>query len=402
MPLSRTVSRSHALRSLLPVALILVGGGGALFWHLLPSQRSLSVPSAGHLDPPEVDGVPTEGFRQRVSVQGAVVVTDTLWTHVVATGQAEAYRRSLVANRASGIVIDVRVQENQSVQAGEVLVRLDTLDAALDLAQARANLTLAQADFEERMLFAGEVLDSVSLKERGRIVRAVSGLDHAEISLERAQRAFSSTEIRAPFAGRVADLRAVEGAFLAGGAEVLTLVQLSPIRVTVQVGAAEIGNLEPRANARVRFAALPEAWFNATVESINPLVHPETSSARVNLILENPREMIKPGMFAWASLESRSYPDRILVPREAILERDRRPVVFMAVEVEADGSALSEWRYVTPGIRNETQVEILETAETAPLRAGEIVLVGGHHTLAHQVRIRLAETVPFVGGRPQR
>jgi hypothetical protein len=109
-------------------------------------------------------------------------------------------------------------------------------------------------------------------------------------------------------------------------------------------------------------------------------------------------------MFAWASMDARSYPDRILIPREALLERDRRPMVFMAsARLDDEGNGFSEWRYVTPGQRNETHVEILLSEETSALRAGEIVLVDGHHTLAHQVPIRLVDQRGRrAGGRPGR
>jgi HlyD family secretion protein len=330
------------------------------------------------------------------------VAEDTLWIHVVASGQAEAYRRSTVATRASGIVLQVAVRENQFVQGGDLLMRLDTLEASLDLAQARAGLVQAQADFEERMLFSGEILDPTAREERARIIRASSGLDQAEVALRRAELAMANTQVRAPFAGRVANLHAVEGGFLGSGAEVLTLVQLSPIRVEVHVGASEIGYLEEGRTARIRFAAIPGEQFVARVASVNPVVDPESASARVNLVLENVGERIKPGMFAWASMDARSYPDRILIPREALLERDRRPMVFMASGLDGEGNGFSEWRYVTPGQRNETHVEILLSEETSTLRAGEIVLVDGHHTLAHQVPIRLVENVAASGGRPNR
>lgn len=393
---------SRTLLSLFTVALILGGVGGGITLRILKNEAPQGSQAPERPDTTGVQVASAGFFGQAVPVRGAVVVEDTLFTHVVTSGQAEAYRKSVLAARASGIVMGVVVRESQFVEAGALLVRLDTLEASMDLAQARASLLQARVDFEERMLFAGELLDPARRAERERIVRVASGLEQAEIAHRRAEIAFSNTEVRAPFAGRVADLRAVEGAFIGNGAEVLTLVQLSPIRVEVNAGAAELGVLEAGGVARVRFAALPQESFTARVESVNPLVNPESGSARVTLVLENPGERIKPGMFAWASLDARAYPNRILIPREAVLERDRRPMVFMAVGVDEDGNGITEWRYVTPGVRNETHVEIVSTQETSSLRAGEIVLVEGHHTLAHQVRIRLVDDVARMGGRPAR
>lgn len=395
--------RSRTLGSLLVLILILGGVGSALAWRLL--GNSGDTPAGTEALRPDVTGVQvssTESFGQRVPVRGVAVTQDTLWIHVVASGQAQASRRSVVATRASGIVMGVAVRESQWVQSGDLLMQLDTLEASLDLAQARAGLVQAQADFEERMLFSGDLLEPVAQEERARIIRASSGLDQAEVALRRAELAMANTQVRAPFSGRVADLRAVEGGFLGSGAEVLTLVQLSPIHVEINVAASEIGYLEEGRQARVRFAAIPGEQFLARVASVNPIVDPESGSARVNLVLDNHDERVKPGMFAWASLDARSYPDRIIIPREAVLERDRRPMVFMASALDEDGNGISEWRYVTPGQRNETHVEILLSEETSTLQAGEVVLVDGHHTLAHQVPIRLVESVAASGGRPGR
>jgi len=394
---------SRSVLSLLTVFLILAVVGGAVAWRVLSDNDDTAAARPQLPDTEGVDVASAQLFGGAQPVRGEMVVQDTLWIHVVASGQAEAYRRSTVATRGSGIVMEVRVRENQAVGAGDLLVRLDTLEAAMEVAQARAQLVQAQADFEERMLFSGDILDEQARQERERIIRASSGLDQAEVAIQRAQLAMANTEVRAPFAGRVADMKAVEGAFMGTGAEALTLAQLSPIKVEVNVGEAEIAFLDAGRSARIRFAGLPDETFTGRVESVNPLVDPETRSARVTLVLPNRDQRIKPGMYAWASLDARSYPDRILVPREAVVERgERRPVVFMANELDEEGNGISEWRYVTPGHRNETHVEIVATDETPGLRPGEIVLVDGHHTLAHQVRIRLVENVTVAGGRPGR
>jgi RND family efflux transporter MFP subunit len=393
---------SRTLLSLLTIFLILAGVAGAVAWRVLSEDDA--TPQA-RAELPDTEGVEVASaglFGNATPVRGEVVVQDTLWVHVVASGQAEAYRRSTVAARSSGIVMEVLVRENQLVQAGQLLVRLDTLEAAMELAQARAGLVQAQADFQERMLFSGDLLDPEARAERERIIRASSGLDQAEVAIQRGEMALANTEVRAPFAGRVADLKAVEGAFLGSGAEVLTLAQLSPIKVEVNVGEAEIAYLDAGRTARIRFAGMPEEQFTGRVESVNPLVDPESRSARVTLVLDNPGERIKPGMYADATLDARSYPDRVLIPRSAVVERDRRPVVFMANNVDEEGNGVAEWRYVTQGQRNQTHVEILATEETQGLRPGEIVLVDGHHTLAHQVRIRLVDNVVVAGGRPGR
>ncbi len=396
---------SRTLLSLLTVFLILAVVAGAVAWRVLTDEG----PTAqARPDLPDTEGVEVESalqFGGAVVVEGAEVVQDTFWIPVVASGHAEAYRKSTVASRSAGIVMEVRVRENQRVEAGDVLVRLDTLEASLEYAQARAGLVQAQADFEERMLFSGDILpDEESRRELERIIRVASGLEQAEVNLLRAELTMANTEVRAPFAGRIADLRAVEGAYLGNGAEVLTLAQITPIKVEVNVGESDVVFIDAGRAARVRFSAFPGETFAGRVESVNPLLDLDARSARVTIVLPNTDERIRPGMWAEATIDARSYLDRVMVPREALLDRgeQRRPMVFMALGVDEEGNGTAEWRYVTPGLRNQTHVEIVDHPETQSLRPGEIVLVDGHHTLAHQVRIRLVENVAVAGGRPGR
>jgi hypothetical protein len=74
---------------------------------------------------------------------------------------------------------------------------------------------------------------------------------------------------------------------------------------------------------------------------------------------------------------------------------------MLFVYEEQNGRGLAKWRYVTTGRENETMVEILPEGEGI-VEPGEIVLVDGHHYLAHDTPVRLVEDVEAEGGRPGR
>src|SRR5690606_32926474 len=124
----------------------------------------------------------------------------------------------------------------------------------------------------------------------------------------------------------------------------------------------------------------------------------QTRTAKVTVSVPNPEGRILPGMYARVSLEARRFADRILVPRSAILERDRRTMLFVYEGDERGG--LSKWRYVTTGLENESQVEIVANPDTDMVQPGEIVLTDGHYTLIHDARVRLVDDVRAAGGRP--
>lgn len=401
---------SHSRRTLSLVTVLLVFGiiGGGIAWRLLASEAEgeggeTAADTTG-MELPE--GAAPAQFSASVAqpVSGAEVVRDTLWIRVRAAGQAEASRRTTLLAQVEGVVRALPVRENQTVAAGAPLVQIDTVEHALDAAQARADLLAAETDYRQRVLFDDEIEDAAVRAERERIARSTSGLDQAQVRMRQAELQLARTRVEAPFAGRIADLEVVEGQHVSVGAELLSVVDLDPIEVEVQVLEAQLGLLSEGRRAEVTFAAFPGEIFSGAVETINPVVDPETRTGRVTVVLSNPAGRIKPGMYAEALLDAQALPDRILVPRTAILERGegrRRTMLFVYEEGPRGG--LAKWRYVNPGRENDTHVEILaEGPEQDMVEPGEIVLVDGHHYLAHDVPVRLVEDVVAEGGRPGR
>lgn len=347
--------------------------------------------------PPTEVGAPSSMFSTDVAiaVEGAPVLLDTLVLSVSASGQAEAWRRTVITAEVAGRVDRVPVRESQTVGPGEVVLSVDPLDYELSLEEAEARLERAEADYRERLLFDADLPTDVR-EERDRAARLKSGLSEAEIAVRKARLDLERTRVRAPFPGRIASLQVVPGQLVSAGTELMTIVDTDPIRVQVQVLEGELTHLAPGGKAQVRFSAFPEEVFLGEIETINPVVEQQTRTARVTVVVPNGAGRILPGMYARVELEAQRIPDRILVPRSAILERDRRTMLF----VHEDGRA--KWRYVTTGLENDHYVEILENPETDIVREGEVVLTGGHFTLTHDANVRLVDDYrQDESGRPQ-
>ncbi len=403
---------SHSRRTLSLVTIVLIFGVlvAGVAWRLRGSDASggdqASGSSSGELSLPGDAGTAPAQFSASVAqpVGGVEVVRDTLWIRVTAAGQAEAFRRTTITAQVDGLVRWVPVRENQTVGAGATLLQIDTTELALDVAQARADLLAAETDYRQRILFDDEIEDAVLRAERERIARSTSGLDQAEVRLRQAQLQLDRSRVTAAFGGRIADLMVVEGAYATVGTELMTVVDLDPIKMEVQVLEAELGFLSEGRGAEVTFAAFPGEVFRGLIATINPVVDPRSRTGRVTVLLANADGRIKPGMYAEVALDAEALPDRILVPRSSILERgDGRRRTMLFVYEEGARGGLAKWRYVNTGRENDTHVEILSTGEEQGMVApGEIVLVDGHHYLAHDTPIRLVEDVVAAGGRPGR
>lgn len=382
----------------LSVVVIVVGLAGGIYWRLrdAPPEDSESDEPIEHA---EVVASVRDQFNTEIAVpvSGTAVVLDTLWLWVAAQGRAEAIREVRLIARVSGVVASVPVQENQTVRGNQLLVQIDTAEYALDVATTAAALLKAEADYQARVLFDEELEDEEVRARRNIRARAVTGLDQAEVEHRRAKMKLEHAAVRSPFRGLVADLEAVPGQFVREGDQLLTLVEVDPVKVEFQVLGTELDYLEAGRVANVTFTAFPDNPIEARIQTINPIVDPESRTGRVTVHIPNPEGRIRPGMYAEADLQARHFPDRILVPRAAVLERgDRRRSMLFVLE---EGRA--KWRYVTPGRENADFVELLDGDESwvAP---GEIVLVNGHHYLTHDAAVELVDDPEAAGGRPSR
>jgi RND family efflux transporter MFP subunit len=400
------MSFSRKTLSLLTV-LILVGFlGGGVWWRL--RQATAEEGGDGANDPAALaDDLPSvagQEFSTQIPspVTGAEVVRDTLWITVTAAGRAEAFRRTALRAQVEGILESLPARENSAVAEGAAILQIDTARLALDVAQALSQSQDAELEYRRLMLFDERIEDPEVRRQRERNARARSGMNAAEVRLRQTLLELERATVRAPFEGRVADLRVVLGQYVTPGTELLTVVDLDPIKVEAEVLEAELGLLREGRRGQVSFAAFPGETFSGRIESINPLVDPAKRTGRVTLLLSNPDGRIKPGMYAEVRLDAEAFADRLLVPRSAVLERGeglRRTMLFV-YEEDGDGG-LAKWRYVQTGRENDRMVEIVPSEE-GTVEPGEVVLVDGHHYLAHDTRVRLVESVAAEGGRPGR
>jgi RND family efflux transporter MFP subunit len=398
--------------SIVTIALVATLLGGGVWWRLRSGEADPNAAGPGDAPADAPEGSASAQVSTAVSsafsadipqpVTGAAVVRDTLWISVNAAGRAEAVRRATVQAQVAGVIQSLPVRENSGVESAQTLLQIDSTEYALAVAKAESDLRRARADYQQMVLFDDRIQDAQVKAQRETIARSRSGLDQAEVALRQARLQLERTRVAAPFDGRVADLRVVAGQHVNAGAELMTIVDLDPIKVEVNVLEAEIGLLGEGRRASVRFAGFPGETFEGRIETVNPVVDPEQRTGRVTVLLSNPGGRIKPGMYAEVSLAATSFADRLLVPRAAILERGegrRRTMLF--VYQEQGGSGRAQWRYVTTGRENDELVEIVPSEE-GTVAPGEIVLVDGHHYLAHDTPVRLVDNVEAAGGRPGR
>lgn len=383
---------SQRTLGLTTVLVIVAAVGGGLWWWLRPAgpgtaQAEPSAADSFGIDVAQVSDL-TAGMA--MTVAGSEVVQGTLWITVQPRATARALRRTVVRSQVEGLVQDVPVRENTPVAAGAPILQIDSTELALNLALSRSQLGQARADYQSLLLGLDAEEDPEVRAQIESQAGARSGLDQAEVTFRQDSLQLTRSTVRAPFAGRVADVLVVPGQYISAGTDLMSVVALDPIRVEAEVLEGDIDLLEEGRRATMTFDAFPEVPYEGTIRSINPVVTAD-GYARATILVSNSDGRIKPGMKADVTIEAQSFEDQVMVPLEAVLEKDAGRTVVLVAEEDDEGRTVARMRYVLTGREGDTMVAIVPSDDTEMVQPGETVLVSGHQSLANGTPIRLAE-----------
>jgi membrane fusion protein (multidrug efflux system) len=282
-----------------------------------------------------------------------------------AVGTIEASASALIRPEISGRLISVFFQEGKEVQAGTILARLadEELKAARD--EAKANYDLSVITYKRAQVLGKQGIASAQTRDE-----AEAKMHQAQALLAKAEAILEKTILRAPFAGVVGLREIDEGAFVEAGAMLTHLESLNPVNAEFDVPERDLANVAVGQKIAVRVEALPQERFLGIITAIAPRLEKETRAARVKATIDNGANLLRPGMFAYLSVNIRTIADALMVPEEAIIHRGEQTMIC----VIKDGKA--HFVSVTLGIRRAREVQIAKG-----LGAGEVVVTAGHMKL---------------------
>ncbi len=252
------------------------------------------------------------------------------------TGYLSPRRQITVSSMAQGKIVEMPVSENQQVQEGALLARLENGEQRANLHLAEAHLEAAKLDYEraQRLFQQG----SVSTAERD---HASTAYQVAQAQLELARVALAYTEIRAPIGGTVIRKLRDVGEFLTigvtasgdPGTSVVTLADLSEMHVDLEINETEIRKVAVRDVALVAPEALRNRRYLADVTEIAATANRQKGMVSVKLRIRAPDGNLKPDMTANVSFLAGEPQGEIhvmpTVPSSAVVERAGQQVVFV-------------------------------------------------------------------------
>lgn len=248
-----------------------------------------------------------------VKVSTAEAVTRQVSNSINATGSFIADEVSDIATEAEGRVVATPVDIGDFVRKGAVIARLDDRAATLRLQQAIASERQAEASREEERERQGLGKDGHDE------ARAQAALEGARAHTALARKALSDTIIKAPFAGYISDRPAAPGEHVTPSTKIATLQRINPIKLRLQLPEADAGLAQVGSMVTATVAAYPQRQFNGRVTAINPVVDPASRTISVEVRIDNPEILLRPGMFATAQLHQPGGAEAVFVTRQAVI-----------------------------------------------------------------------------------
>lgn len=317
------------------------------------------------------DGTPVEVAR---------ITPKSMTSHVEAVGTLRSDESVILRPEITGRVTKILFTEGQPVAAGAPLVDLDSSTYAADLAVARSDLKLAQADAERaRTLYAQRAGTARAQDE------ANARLSSAQAAVALAEAQLAKTHIVAPFAGILGLRQFSVGDVVQPGQSLVNLEAIDPLKLDFSVPELMLSRLQVGQSVQITVDALPGQVFTGEVYAINPLVDERGRSIALRARIDNPQGLLKPGLFARVRLTTEVRDAAILVPEQAIVPRNGALFVF---KVNGDTVEMVE---VKLGERLVGEVEVVNGVSP-----GDTIVTSG------QQRLRDKAVISVVGpdGQP--
>ncbi len=247
-------------------------------------------------------------------------------------GRLEAYIRAPIYARVPGYLKSWRHDIGDQVRAGDVLAEIDTPDLDQQLTQARADLSVAEANAKLAQISAErwqsladtDAVAQQDVDQRTFTLNAnIAQVKAAQANVNRLVAEQGFKHLIAPFDGvvtaRDTDIGALINVGASGGAELFVVSETRKLRVYVNVPQNYVPSVPPGTKATIRVPEHPDRTYSGTVEASAQAVNPSTGTTLMQLIVDNRAGEMMPGDYASIHLQIADGSEALQVPSSALI-----------------------------------------------------------------------------------
>lgn len=361
-------------RWLFPAAVLLIAAAGAA---TLLNIGPRSASGVGRTDAAPGDSADGGNGEEETAVPVEVWTLESgeVSSYIGATANLVAEEDVTVVSETEGRVTVLNVEEGDRVRAGDILAVLDSEEEQIAVRTAESRRANASRKLERSAdLFAKELVSRAD-HENLRVE-----LEVAEQELEDARWRLERNTFRAPFTGVLTSRTIQVGQHVRPGDELFQVTNFDPLIARIHLPETDVLKLSVGRQVRLALNADATVGFSGRIRQISPVVDTATGTVKVTIEAHGAPAGVRPGSFVAVNVVSESRTDRVLVPKEAVLQELQSSHIFVA----RDGVA--ERRRIELGLEEGEWVEAIEGVD-----AGEQVVVAGQGGLKDGAAIRIID-----------
>jgi len=307
------------------------------------------------------------GRGDAVEVRTATTLRISIQRMVDLSGSLISPDQVRVSNEVGGTVASMNMELGQEVQAGQVLLQLDTRELQLAVERAESALRQTEAQLGIEIANSGavppdeqiaSVRTALANREEARVklsqaqelvnrgLLPKSDLDTTETRLKVAEAAVQASlenvrslkaslqdrranyelskkkladaTVRAPAGGTISERLVQKGEFIRENTQIATIVQLSPLKLQTAVQEKFADLIRRNLPVQFRVEPFPDELFEGRVSNISPSINQQTRTFTVEILVSNPRGRLKPGFFAKGAILTHRDENVLAVPQQAL------------------------------------------------------------------------------------
>jgi RND family efflux transporter MFP subunit len=267
-------------------------------------------------------------------------------------------------------------QLGDRIKADALIARLEDKEYVnsikLETNQLNLELTESELKKQESLYEKG----GVTLKD---LKTASINYENAKTTVESSRLQLDKTRIVAPIDGVIVDLPYyTQSTQVETGSTIVKIMDYKVMYMDVQLPEKYISKIKPGQLVKLTNYTIPEDTIIGKITQLSPAINADTRTFKGNISIDNPKYLLRPGMFVKADIVTDHRDSVIVIPKSIILSRQKGKTVFIV-----DRGIAAE-RIIETGIENTTEVEV-----TKGLIKNDRLVISGFETLSNKSKVKI-------------
>lgn len=309
-------------------------------------------------------------------------VQDSLFRHYVEIpGDVETDQNITIYPEYAGLLLDVRVDEGDRVQKGQILARIDDGGLSSQLAQMETQAALAKTTFErQQRLWEQNIGSEIQFLE------AKANYEAIQNSVKQMRSQVSKTVVRAPFSGIIDETFSEEGEVVAPGqSRLFRLINLQDMYISAAVPESYLNKIQKGTDVMVEIGATG-ASFQAEVRQVGNFINPSNRTFEIQVAVPKDAQNVKPNLIATVRLNDYTSEEAIIIPENVVQTNAAGERVAFVLEKESDSTGIVHKKILETGLSYDNSIEVL-----SGLEAGDLLIVSGARSIREGEKVKIAK-----------